>query len=83
MEPFDPPESYSAHYYRSGTPGECKPGFSWKKFFHGLLLGALVAAVLLLLYVNHYQAETIQLQKRLVIDMWNYIQAGCPTTTLN
>jgi hypothetical protein len=79
MEPYDPPEAYSATHFRSHTPGSYKPKVSAKKIFHGIVLGVLTGAVLGLIYLNWYEAKVIAAQRELIIELWKYIQVVCPT----
>ncbi len=45
----------------------------------GLLIGAVIGLTALVVR----EGQIIQLQRNLIIDLWQFIQAGCPTPILN
>lgn len=53
------------------------------KILKRLLVTALVLAVGFLLYVDVRQAQTIEAQRHLILNMFHFIQAGCPFNQLN
>lgn len=53
------------------------------KWFKRVGVGVLIASVLFLLYVDIQQAQVIQAQRHLLIEMYQFIVAGCPTSQLN
>lgn len=82
MQPYDPSEARSVSSYRTvqtvhATPNRART----KKIFHGIALGVLVVAVAGLIYLNWYESKVIALQRHLILDLWDYIQAGCPNPT--
>lgn len=86
MEPYDPPEARSASSYNwtgyGFPPSVPKRKWSAKKIFHGIVLGVLTGAVLGLVYLNWYEAQVIQAQRHLILEMWKYIVQSCPTEML-
>ena len=81
MCPYDPPESYSATSYNwKAVSHKPKTGRALK-ILNRVVLALLVFAVLGLLYVNWKEAQIIALQRHLIIQMWQYIQMGCPSPT--
>lgn len=53
------------------------------KWFKRVGVGVLVAAVVFLLYVDVKQAQVIQAQRHLIVEMYQFIVAGCPVSQLN
>lgn len=53
------------------------------KIFKRVAIGVLVAAVVFLLYVDVRQAQVIQAQHQLLIEMYQFITSGCPFDQLN
>jgi hypothetical protein len=48
-----------------------------------VIMGLLGVAVVFLLYVDIRQAQTIQAQRHLILEMWQFIQAECPFDQLH
>jgi len=53
------------------------------KWFKRVGVGVLVASVVFLLYVDVKQAQVIQAQRHLIVEMYQFIVAGCPVSQLN
>lgn len=85
MQEYDPIESFSVSSYEGPkfTGWDKDPKIKRSKFFHRFVLAVLVGAVIGLLYVNWYEAQVIQAQRHVIYEMWDFIQAGCPTSMLH
>jgi hypothetical protein len=53
-----------------------------KKYIGRIAIGLLLATVIFLTYVDVRQAQVIESQRRLVVNMFRFIQAGCPFSQL-
>jgi hypothetical protein len=53
-----------------------------RKYFSRIAVGLLVVAALFLLYVDIRQAQVLDVQRHMIIDMYQFIVAGCPVSQL-
>jgi predicted small secreted protein len=53
------------------------------KLRHKIIGAVLVAALGFMSYVSYVQNQTIMKQRVLIIEMYQYIVAGCPQSSIN
>jgi hypothetical protein len=53
-----------------------------KNYISRIAIGLLLATVIFLTYVDVRQAQVVEAQRHLLVNMYRFIQAGCPFSQL-